>query len=109
MRQVNTLFVSCLCIVFSACKPSAKKANPVQEYYARLYQTELDQFGYDIYKDSVLIIHQPIIPGVQGNKGFASKSDANKTAMLTIYKLSHGIMPPSITIKELDSLKIATQ
>jgi hypothetical protein len=108
MKQVIILIVG-LCIAASACKHGPKKASPVQAFHTRIFQTELDQFGYDIYKDSVLVIHQPIIPGAQGNKGFASKEDANKTAKLIIYKLDHGIMPPSITVKELDSLKVAVR
>lgn len=63
-------------------------------------------FGYNIILDDHVFIHQPSIPSIQGNKGFATKVQAEKVAQLVIYKLTHNIMPPSVTTKELDSLGI---
>jgi len=63
-------------------------------------------WGYDIYVNGKKSIHQPLIPAVMGNQGFANESDAVKTGSLMIYKIKHGIMPPAIDINELDSLKI---
>lgn len=63
-------------------------------------------WGYDIYVDGTMYIHQPHIPAVPGNKGFKTEEDAQKTAGLVIYKLSIGISPPSITPDELDSLGV---
>ena len=62
-------------------------------------------WGYDIYKDSNLFIHQPNIPAIKGNRGFSSEQKAIAVANLTIQKLRSGIMPPTIRIEELDSLK----
>jgi hypothetical protein len=63
-------------------------------------------YGYNIIIDSHIFIHQPSIPSIAGNKGFASKDQAEKIATLVIYKLNHNMMPPSVTPKELDSLSI---
>jgi hypothetical protein len=63
-------------------------------------------FGYNIILDDHVFIHQPSIPSIQGNKGFATKEQTEKVAQLVIYKLTHNIMPPSVTSKELDSLGI---
>ena len=63
-------------------------------------------FCYDIFVDGKLLIHQPSIPGLAGKLGFALKSDAEKVASLVIRKLEHGIMPPTIEPRELDSLQI---
>jgi len=62
-------------------------------------------WGYDIYKDSNLFIHQPNIPAMEGNRGFSSEQKAISVAQLTIQKLRQGIMPPTIRTEELDSLK----
>ena len=62
-------------------------------------------WGYDIYKDKQLLIHQPNIPAMKGNKGFSSEQKAISVAQLTIQKLRQGIMPPTIRTEELDSLK----
>lgn len=63
-------------------------------------------FGYDIFYDKHKIIHQPSVPGLQGNNGFTTKQDAIKIARLAINKLKNNITPPTITRKELDSLQI---
>lgn len=63
-------------------------------------------YGYNIIMDSHVFIHQPSIPSLPGNKGFTTKEQAEKVASLVVYKLTHNIMPPSVTPKELDSLGI---
>ncbi|CAN5496653.1 hypothetical protein BH11BAC2_BH11BAC2_17440 [soil metagenome] len=63
-------------------------------------------FGYDILNAGKVYVHQPHIPAVSGNKSFASEEDAKKAAMLVASKLKKGITPPTISVKELDSLGI---
>ncbi|MFH0896100.1 MAG: DUF4907 domain-containing protein [Bacteroidota bacterium] len=63
-------------------------------------------FGYDILMNGKPYIHQPYIPAIQGNKVFSSVEDAQKTAALVNFKIKNNINPPSISIRELDSLKI---
>jgi hypothetical protein len=63
-------------------------------------------YGYNIIMDSHVFIHQPSVPSVPGNKGFTTKEQAEKVASFVVYKLTHNIMPPSVTPKELDSLGI---
>jgi hypothetical protein len=63
-------------------------------------------YGYDIYTNGKLRVHQPTVPGRQGLKGFTRKGDAKKVAGLVIKKITQGLMPPTIEAKELDSLKI---
>lgn len=63
-------------------------------------------FGYDILDHNRMMVHQPSIPGLPGNKGFSKKADAEKVAKLVISKISRNIMPPTITKNEMDSLHI---
>lgn len=63
-------------------------------------------FGYDILDNKKKIIHQPSVPGVPGNKGFAKKTDAEKVAKLVMNKIRDNQMPPTVSKHELDSLKI---
>ncbi len=65
-------------------------------------------FGYDILDQNRIIIHQPSVPGLQGNKGFSTKEDAAKVARLVIKKINKNIMPPTITQQDFKSLKIKT-
>ena len=63
-------------------------------------------FGYDILDQNKIIIHQPSVPGLPGNKGFSTKEDAGKVARLVIKKINKNIMPPTITQQDFKSLKI---
>ena len=51
-------------------------------------------------------IRQANIPAVQGNHPFLSEENAAATAQLMIYKLTHGISPPAVSVEELDSLGV---
>ena len=63
-------------------------------------------YGYEIFVNSKLLVHQPVIPGRQGVSGFTRKADAKKVAILVVKKVQKGLIPPTIEIKELDSLRI---
>ena len=65
-------------------------------------------YGYKIYIDGKLSINQPNIPALPGTAGFDSKADACKIAELAVSKIKQGIMPPTITRKELEANGILT-
>jgi hypothetical protein len=62
-------------------------------------------FGYDIYADGQLRIHQPNIPGLPGNSGFTTKARAEEVAKLVISKVKSGEGTPTIRREELEKLK----
>jgi hypothetical protein len=62
-------------------------------------------WGYELYNDKKVIIHQEIIPVIEGNSPFLSRKDARKTGKLVLQKLYKGRIP-LITRQELDSLGI---
>jgi hypothetical protein len=63
-------------------------------------------WGYDIYLNEKLYIHQPSIPAVMGSKCFSKEKYAIKTAQFVIVKIRQHTVPPSVTPSELDSLKV---
>lgn len=63
-------------------------------------------WGYDIYIDKTMYIHQPSIPAVPGNMGFSTAAKSQKAGEFVAYKIKHNIMPPAVTSKELDSLGV---
>jgi hypothetical protein len=63
-------------------------------------------YGYDILMNGKPYIHQPYIPAVQGNQAFTTIEDAQKMGNFVNYKIKKNINPPSVSVKELDSLKI---
>ncbi|CAN5626761.1 hypothetical protein BH11BAC1_BH11BAC1_21810 [soil metagenome] len=66
----------------------------------------LGGFGYDVYLDHKLYVHQPHVPAVSGSKGFSSAANAKRTGEYIGYKIKHNIMPPSVSPHELDSLGV---
>lgn len=89
-------------------KNDEQTANPYinSKIEFKIFDSEGGTFGYDIIIDGSAAIHQPNIPGMPGNKGFHSKEQAEKTAQFVITKIRKNIMPPTVTIEELDSLKV---
>jgi hypothetical protein len=63
-------------------------------------------FGYDIYLFDALYIHQPNIPAINGNRGYHTREQAMKAGGLVMYKIRNNIMPPAVTIQELDSIGV---
>lgn len=66
----------------------------------------IDGWGYKILIDKKTYIYQPNIPCISDRRSFKTKTDAKRTAELVIYKVNHGINPPTLNIKELDSLGV---
>ncbi len=85
-------------------KPGAVKQPPVAVY--KLIAAQANTYGYDIYSKGQLLIHQPTIPCVPGDKGFSTKKEAGKVAMRVIEKINKGIMPPALTLQELKGLGV---
>lgn len=63
-------------------------------------------WGYDLYMDGHLTIHQPILPGVAGNISFSSEEEAKRTGTFALEKMKKSGGLPTITVQELDSLGI---
>ena len=63
-------------------------------------------WGYDILVGHKTFIHQEYIPAISGEKAFATKEDAMKTADLVVSKIVKGKLP-SVTRADLSSLGIS--
>ena len=82
---------------------TTQKATPVFIY--KIIPAANGTYGYDIYADGKLRIHQPAIPAVPGNDGFKTKEAAEKVAALAIAKMKKGESLPTISSEELKKLK----
>ncbi len=71
---------------------------------AKIFKSD-NGWGYDIYTNDTLYIHQEFIPAAEGRKGFSTKEDAEKISQLALAKLKFSKLPV-ITVEEIDSLKI---
>jgi hypothetical protein len=65
-----------------------------------------DTYGYDVFSNGRLMIHQKSIPAMPGNEGFKTKADAEKVAQLVIEKIKKSEMPPTVTVEEMQKLKV---
>jgi len=74
---------------------------------AKVIELEIG-WGYEISINNKTYIRQTIIPAIEGNYTFGSPEDAQKIANLVGTKIMNDFMPPSVTIKELDSLGVLT-
>lgn len=72
-----------------------------------IIQGAQNTYGYDILVDGKLMVHQPTIPAVSGQKGFTKKEDAEKVAQLVVSKVKAGVMPPTVTRQEMEKLGVS--
>lgn len=87
-------------------KSPAGDTTSKASYTYTIIPSENKTWGYDIYMEKRLFIHQPDAPGLPGNEGFKTKAGAEKVARLVIGKIKKGEMPPSVTIEEMKKLKV---
>ena len=72
----------------------------------KITESEHLGFGFEILQGTSTLIIQPHIPAIQGIKGFETAEQASIIGNYMIYKINNGIMPPSISVQDLDSLEI---
>ncbi|MCY7306990.1 MAG: DUF4907 domain-containing protein [Rhodoferax sp.] len=63
-------------------------------------------FGYDVFSDGKLFLHQTNLPGQPGVEGCKTREDVEKLAAFVITKIKKGEMPPTVTTEELKTLGI---
>lgn len=101
MNKLLVLFV----IVFFSCQAKdGKHQQQAAAFRASVFRSEFGGFGFDIYANDKLIIHQPTVPVLRGQKGFPSEVSATSAAQLMIEKILSNQMPPSLSESEVNSL-----
>lgn len=109
MKKLLVLFAFVLPLVLSArsgghspgVTENASGAKVTSGGYSYcIIHTNNNTWGYDIYFENSLFIHQDCVPGLPGNDGFKTKAAAVKAARLMISKFEKGIMPPGV-IKDI--------
>ena len=118
MKKMITFSVSVFFIVFVQAQqqPQQPENNaakfPAAGTYAntkltyKIIDAPNKTFGYDVYADYKLMIHQNSIPALPGNEGFKTKADTEKVALPVIDKIRKGEMPPTVSVDELKELKV---
>ncbi len=83
-----------------------KEAVKAGNYIIKIIPAGNAGYGYDIYKGKTLIIHQPSVPALPGNSGFATKAAAEKVAGKVVEKMQKGESLPTLSIEELNQLGV---
>lgn len=86
--------------------PSLNTEKVLQDTVYRIIPGPGKTYGYEILIKDKVLIRQANIPGIAGTLGFVKKKDAGHVAMLMITKMRNGMMPPTETIHEMDSLQV---
>src|SRR5205823_11431866 len=90
----------------SAAKFPTASAHANTKLTYKVIDAPKQTYGYDVFADGRLMIHQPSVPALPGNEGLKTKADATKVALLVIDKIKKGEMPPTISIDEMKSLSV---
>jgi hypothetical protein len=90
----------------SAAKFPAASAYANTKLTYKIIDAPKQTYGYDIFADGRLVIHQTSAPALPGNGGFKTKQDASKIAALVIGKIRKGEMPPTVSIDEMKKLNV---
>lgn len=98
--------------MFSACLlccNSSHRNKPITDSGADSIRINIFQvnegYGYEIYLHDKKVVYQPTIPVVDGNANFQNKEFATETALLVSSKIRMGILPPSLTLEEMEALQ----
>lgn len=79
--------------------------NNDQITYKLIFREDLG-WGYQVFLGSKLFINQEHIPAIQGMKGFDTREKAEITVLFVIEKIEKGETQPTLSVGELDSLKV---
>jgi hypothetical protein len=111
--QLDNGHSSCMDSIVESKVPKMVEDSNTSQFSASTYQNKTGEgpegYGFDIYQDGKMMIHQNSIPAIQGNKAFATEEEAKAVGALMLFKVSKGIMPPTISVEDLDSLGIKYQ
>jgi hypothetical protein len=90
----------------AVAKPTSTKTQKNANYTYTIISAPNKTWGYDILMEKRLFIHQTSVPGLPGNEGFKTMTNAEKVAKLVIEKLKKGEMPPTVTIDEMKKFRV---
>ncbi len=108
---MKTLFFTALFLAFfSGCGQPQEAGKKIEgETQIQLFQNEDGTWGYDISYKGKPYVHQPNRPALGGLAGFSTEGQARIVAELVAYKIRAGILPPSLSKAEVDSLTQNTE
>ncbi len=65
-----------------------------------------DGWGYEVLINNKVYVNQTIIPAISGKYAFGEYQDARKTAAFVVQQMMQNVIPPTVSVEELDSLGV---
>jgi hypothetical protein len=107
-NKYSLIGITALLVCFAVIYFNRQKTREGKIYvHAEAVQTAYG-WGYNVLADNKVYIKQEFIPAVPGKLGFKSADDALQVGNLVVKKISLN-QPPTISVKELDSLGISVK
>jgi hypothetical protein len=112
---VLVLFVVVACLPTTSLSAAEATSQDIKEQKRPYASAEItikiipsvnNTFGYDILLYGKPFIHQPNIPGLPGNEGFATKERAQIVAEFVVKKIRNNEMPPTVTMENLSTMDV---
>lgn len=115
---MRIFFLIALIFAFASCSQSSKDqeinssdnevvVNVSDGIQAVVLEYGPGEFGYQILENGKLLIDQQHIPAVQGLKRFKTREEAQRLGEHVKSMIQKGIMPPTVSMSDLDSLYIS--
>jgi len=101
LKQISLLFL----LLLSGISIELNSQNNQGTFTYQVFENKNKTFGYKIFRDGKAMINQESMPAVPGNSGFHKKQQAEKMATFVIQKINKGVMPPTVSVTEVDSIK----
>ena len=90
---------------FYSCNNTEKNVCSNSKNKTEIHIFKANQgWGFDIFLNKKKYIRQEFIPAIDGLIAFKTKEDAKKIGELMQTKICNNIMPPSITLEEINNL-----
>lgn len=104
---IRPFFMTSLGIVLLSLLYLSCETKRPQHITSTIYRVP-NGFAYRIYIHKKLAVQQETVPGIPGAAVFCDSADAVKISALVTHKIENRLNP-SVTLHELDSLKIKTK
>lgn len=99
LSKVCVLLLVCL-FINSVVTAQTSQHNRQTNMTYQIINAANKTFGYDIYADGHIMIHQASVPALPGNEGFKTKVGAEKVAQLVITKIQKGECRQQLQLKK---------
>lgn len=102
--EVGPLAANGMAVPAGQPAPQPPTGPPPKDLHHKTLQNPDGTWGYDLLGDGRLLVHQPNIPALPGNAGFATEAQAARVAQAALQKIKNGESLPTLSAEEVRGL-----